>query len=194
MDQVSFVIRGTSPLMMHNVRLANPLDPIVKEIKEITKKGKRKTDDDYARLAWLEWFGGLYWTEETGPYIPPQNIDSLIRDAARLQRQGKDVVRGVMTLGDRLPLQYKGPRDPEKMFNGGSSEFIDCRAVGVNKNRCMRYRPYFREWSLEFTVSVELDEVNRRDLISFVDIAGRKIALGDGRPRYGRYESQETSA
>ena len=46
--------------MMHNARLANPLDPLVQEIKKLTGK-RKKTEDDLLQIARLEWEGGFYF-------------------------------------------------------------------------------------------------------------------------------------
>ena len=38
-------ITGTAPMLMHNGRLANPLDPATQTLKALTSK-RKKTDDD----------------------------------------------------------------------------------------------------------------------------------------------------
>ena len=57
--QVQIELEGKTPILMHNERLANPLEPIVKEIKRFTGKTK-KTDDDWENIRHLEWVGSLY--------------------------------------------------------------------------------------------------------------------------------------
>lgn len=51
-------ITGTAPLLMHNSRLADPIDPIVRSMKKITGKTK-KTEDDHAETARLEFLDDL---------------------------------------------------------------------------------------------------------------------------------------
>ena len=45
-DTIKFRIIGSQPVMMHNGRLANPLDPYTKACKRISSKTK-KSDEDY---------------------------------------------------------------------------------------------------------------------------------------------------
>ena len=81
MNSVKIKIRGTSPLLMHSDRLSNPLDPLTKEIKTYTGK-RKKTDDDFTEIARLEWVGGLYHDEKTGPYLPARNVKAMLIQAA----------------------------------------------------------------------------------------------------------------
>ena len=67
--KVRLSIEGTAPLLMHNIRLADPLNPIAKAMKAISSK-RKKTDDDLAQLARLEFEGGLYVLPDLGPYLP----------------------------------------------------------------------------------------------------------------------------
>lgn len=57
--EFTITVTGTQPLLMHNSRMANPLDPIVKAVGKITSK-RVKTDDDQEELARLDFYGGLY--------------------------------------------------------------------------------------------------------------------------------------
>lgn len=187
MAEVTFKIVGTTGLMMHNARLANPLDPIAKEIKKITAK-RKKTDDDYAELSRLEFVGGLYHDADLGPYIPSQNLEASIREAARLSKRGKDAERAILVL-EHAKLEYKGPRDPKAMWE--KQTFHDVRRVsGRGKgggSSTMRTRPIFNEWSCEFTVIFKEDMINRDEIIEFVNTAGDVTGLLDNRPRYGRF-------
>ncbi|CAO3452058.1 hypothetical protein [Azospirillum largimobile] len=48
-QSLSFQITGVSPLLMHNGRLADPLDPLVKDIKKLSCK-RPKTEADLERI------------------------------------------------------------------------------------------------------------------------------------------------
>ena len=65
--QFRITITGTAELLMHNARLANPLDSAAKAMKAISSK-RVKTDEDHAEMARLEHFGSLYYDSEIGPY------------------------------------------------------------------------------------------------------------------------------
>lgn len=185
MQQIVVQISGTAPLLMHNSRLANPLDEYAVDIKKITSK-RIKTEEDYAQIYRLEFLGGLYYNKKDGIYIPGENIDATIRDGAKLLRKGMDIKRGVMTMENKVPLTYEGPRDPEKLAGNG---FADIRRVQVNKgSSAMRCRPRFDTWACAFTLSLDPEVISPADLRLCVDLAGQRIGLGDYRPRYGKFE------
>lgn len=187
MESIKVRFNGLSPTIPHNGRLANPLDNYAKRIKEITSK-RKKTDEDHAAIMRLEWEGGLYWDKEIGPYWPGINIDSLICKAAKSQKRGQDVKRGLQVVEDKVPLLYKGPRDDfDKMFE----LYRDVRAVKVGAATVMRCRPIFPEWSVEFTIVFDPEVFNRNDVLGFLVYAGRYVGLSDNRPRYGKFEVEE---
>src|SRR5262249_49765792 len=49
---------GGSPLVMHNERLADPLDPFARDIAKVSKK-RNKTEADHLEIARLEFLGGM---------------------------------------------------------------------------------------------------------------------------------------
>lgn len=191
METITFKFRSIAPCMMQNERLANPLDPIAKSIKAITSK-RKKTDSDYEDIFRLEYRGNIYLDPELGPYWPAQNIDRLFVDAGRKTRRGTDIKEVFMTLQDKNPLQYKGPRTIEELYgNGEGSEFVDIRSVVIKGSRTMRCRPIFRDWELEFSASFDDEVINKDDLIAIAVLGGQRVGLSTFRPRYGRYEVVE---
>lgn len=66
--------------------------------------------------------------------------------------------------------------------------------VVVQRNRILRTRAKFDEWAATFTVEVDYELVGERQLASWLDIAGRRIGLGDWRPEKsghcGRFETE----
>jgi hypothetical protein len=205
MNVIQFRVEGQTSLVVHNRRLANPLDPIVKEMKTITAK-RKKTDEDYAVLFQLEFIGGLYFDPiiprhddlpkagaGAGPVVPNDNLFACIQEAARISRKGVQVERGLQVVGDFAKLEYKGPRDVEKLYN--NSAFVDVRAVVVNSNRTMRCRPIFNPpWSLEFCVEYDPEQLNEAEVRSFVTTAGQLTGLCEMRPRYGKFLVKEAVA
>ena len=186
MDSIRVTLEGQSPLLMHNGQLANPFNEFAKALKEITAK-RKKTDEDQLRIMRIEWEGGLYFDPTIGPFVPAENVESLINDGARLQKRGQDVERAVFLHDRRCPLLYDGPRDVEGMWKAG--KYLDYRST-VNPStsgRSMRARPIFFEWSLGFTVNYRPDVLNREDVLRFLVDAGQHKGLGDYRPRYGQF-------
>jgi len=186
MDTIKFHLRGTAPAMMQCERLANPLDPLSKQLKAITGK-RKKTDADYEEIARIKFLGSLYYDEKLGPYWPGQNLDRMFADAAKLSRRGQDIKRAFMTLDDKVPLVYDGPRTPEAMY-AMRDRFVDERSVVVQRARIMMTRPIFREWEVKFEAAFDPEVINRDDLVAFAKTAGQMIGLSTYRPRFGRFQ------
>lgn len=174
---------------MHNARLANPLDPIVREIKKITSK-RKKTDEDIEEIMWLEFQGGLYHDENMGPYIPGRNMFASIKEAAKLSRHGTAVDRSLDVVEDKIKLEYKGPRTIKELFDADNSrKYVDVRRMIVGQSAVMRCRPSFPPpWHAEFSVLFDPEVLNPADVEAFVEKCGRMTGLLDGRPREGRFE------
>lgn len=180
MKNVTITIRGKSPLMMHNDRLANPLDKYTKQLKTYTSK-REKTDEDYEAMAQIEFFGGLY-CNNNGPYIPAQNFRKCVVEGGTTIKKGTAIKKAVFIVEDSLPLIYDGPRDAKAMYASG--RFIDSRMVGTtNKVRVLRTRPQFpTPWGFIVTMSFDPAEINEADLRTSVERAGEFCGLGDYRP------------
>lgn len=188
MQQIKFTLQGIVPLIMHSDTMCNPLNPLTKQIKSITSK-RKKSDEDIAEIARLEWRGGLYYDKTLGtPYIPGQNIDGMLVEAAKLNKRGKEVKRAVITVENIIPLQYNGSKDPEKMFGDGATEFVDMRAVVIQRARTIRCRPIFQQWGLSFSVAFNPEIFNREDVITLMCTSGELIGLCEMRPRYGKFQ------
>ncbi len=182
-------LTGTRPLVMHNVRLANPLDPYAKAHKELSGI-RKKTDEIYAEMARVEYLGGLYEDSTLGPYVPGEWVFASLVQGARLNALGKKVERGLLLgdTGDVNPLVYKGTRDKDKLALDPNFGLL--KAVRVGQSRVMRTRPCFRGWSCEIPLFLDQDVLNFEDLVSIADRAGRYIGIGDHRPMYGRFTAE----
>lgn len=189
MTQFRITLEGTAPLLMHNARLADPLDPVVKEKKKLTGKiGRNKTDDDHEEIQRLEYVGGLYIDPDVGPYLPGQNIQRCLLDAARLTRQGKKIERGVSILTEINPLAYQGPRDEGGLW--ADRNFRHLASITTSgKQRTMRCRPMFRTWRTQAEGILDSGVIDLADLEEIAAVAGRLVGIGDWRPRFGRFEA-----
>lgn len=98
---------GTTPLLMHNVRLASPMNRYAKQLSAATseKTSSKRTDRDRIDIARIEFEGGMYHTatlpttdpyfnDEVGPYVPAKWLSKNLLDAARRGRRGKLVEEG----------------------------------------------------------------------------------------------------
>lgn len=176
---------GVSPLMMHNDTLSDPLSDHSKALKAVTGK-RKKTDEDHIAMSRVEFFGGMYCDDKTGPYIQGIAVLACIRDAAKESKKGKLVKESLLASEMKIPLKYVGPREPEKMWE--VKTFVDRRSVVVMGKRVMRTRPIFHEWSLDFTLDFASDRIDEADLIDWMDTAGQYKGLGDYRPFHGRFK------
>lgn len=192
METLNIRIKSESPLLMHNGRLANPLDEFSKRLKALTSR-KTKTDADHIEIARAEWEGGLY-IDEGGPFIPCDALDACLKGAATQQKLGKKFGSAVFVVEDRVPLQYEGPRDAAGLW---AAKFYDIRGVVVGQKRVQRTRPIFKEWAAAFTVAFDQRDVNRRQVEQAVLECGRMVGLFDRRPakggRFGKFSAEVLS-
>jgi hypothetical protein len=183
--------RGTTPLLMHNVRLASPMNPFAKKLSALTsaKTSSKRTDADRIEIARVEFEGGLYHDEELGPYVPAKWISKNLLDAARRGRRGKLVEEGVMVAEGCLvnPLVYHGPRDVDGLWGDGESKYVSFDTVRVGTAKVDRCRPIFDEWGFEIDFEVE-DDVMDFDTFKSIAQIGSRLGVGDYRTgSYGRF-------
>ena len=186
MKNFTLTLTGVTPLLVHNARLADPLDKFVRESKKFSKK-RTKTDEDHLELARLEFMGGLYFDKDLGPVMPAANIEAALRDGAKRYKKGKDVQRGLQITDLVTPIVYEGPRTMEELWNGGDSEFIDRQSVVVQRNRVQRTRPIFRNWALEVDGQFDENVFDVDELNTICEAAGQWSGLGDYRTKYGKF-------
>jgi hypothetical protein len=184
LSKFTITCEGTSPLLMHNARLVDPLDTVVKQIRQVSGK-RKKTDDDHAEIAHLEWLGAMYFQPDVGPYIPAPNLQKCLVEGARLSKDGKKIERGVFIETMTVPVQYTGPRELKELFN--DRRFVHRAPVKVGMSRVMRTRPVFAQWTLQATGMFDSTVIDLADLRNAAQVAGSMIGLGDNRPTYGRF-------
>lgn len=173
-------LTGTAPLLMHNGRLADPIDPAAKALAAATSK-RTKTDADHAEVARLEWHGGLYWDEDlNGPYIPGENIAKCLRSAAKMTKHGKAFDRGLMISTEINPLVYNGPRDRDKL--AADANFVHRKCIVVAGRRVPRTRPMFREWKVDCEGVIDPNVLDLETVRQAAETAGQFEGLGDWRP------------
>ncbi|WP_128080164.1 hypothetical protein [Roseicella frigidaeris] len=178
-----FRITGIAPLLMHNGRLADPLDPHAQALAAAARK-RGKVDSDHLEIARLEFLGSLY-LQGGEPCIPAEMVEAaLIRAAAKKKKA--TVAKAAMLIRSNAPLLYQGPRDPHALWSAGAA-FRHRTGVRVGMTRVMRTRPRFDDWSADISVDFLPTMIEARDLADFFDIAGEQVGIGDWRPRCGRF-------
>lgn len=186
--QVTTVLTGTMPLMMHNIQLANPDNHFAKRIAEFTKK-RKKTEDDRRDIARLEWMGSLYIGEEGGIVMPTSNIRKCFSNAGKITKEGTAVNRAVSAVDIDVPFIHSGPTDVEKLID--LPEFRNQTLVTIGKQRVLRTRPIFAHWKVSADWEVMTEVLDLDDFIKIVKLAGRVEGLGDNRVGgYGRFTTE----
>jgi len=186
--KIKIKLTGTNPLLLHNSRLANPLDPYARAKAEITGK-RKKTDEDYARIMQLEARGSVYETPDGKLGHPTQNVWRCLYDAAKSFKRGEDVKRSLIEIGDvTVPLLVNGKQIAIDAFLE-NPENIDYRPVTLSKRKTMRARPIVRKWESahEFDLLTDILDLDVVKLIA--RHAGRVVGVGDWRPKFGKFEA-----
>lgn len=175
-------LTSDAPMLVHNGQTADPLNKWAKAMKAISGK-RKKTDADYEELARLEFMAGLYMGPD-GPIIPAANIDSMVINAAKKNREGKLAQSGAFCMKDAI-MQYEGPRAADDLWK--DDRFRHVAIVRVQSARVARTRPVFRDWAATVEISFEDTVVNKAQLDAWLHIAGTQVGLGDWRPQHGRF-------
>jgi hypothetical protein len=176
---------GTTMLLMNSNAGVNPLNELVKEKGVLTsKRPKQRTDEDIWEIYRLDFMLGLYFDPEVGPFIPGVNVEAAILESAKIERLGAKFRAGVRVLDDKIPLQYRGPRDPDKLWR--AKTFADIRPTKLKAtSSLMKCRPCFREWNISFSVSYNGAIIDRAAVERCVLAVG-DVGLCDYRKRYGK--------
>jgi len=185
---IEFKIEGISPLLMHNGQLANPLNPLVKQMKSLTGL-RKKSDEVHMELSRLEFRAGLYVSSDGQIEIPSEVLESCIIEGAKKSKLGKQF-KSSICINDSSPLDYGANLSVDELWER-NEEFADVRGVKVGQSRVMRTRPIFRDWRLRFRVDYNPELVNPEQIVLAVQDAGSQVGLCDYRPKFGRFQIVE---
>ena len=184
-------IKGIRPLIMHNGAAGlDTRSPANIEKAEIARKrGSNRTAADDARLRELE-CQTAFWLDASGaPTIPAAAVRAVIETGARKLKQGPQVREGLIvdSIGEFIYDKNMGTTVEEL---GVSAQFTV--GVVVQRARILRTRAKFDDWGLRFVLECDDELIDREQLAAWLDIAGRRIGLGDWRPEksgdYGRFD------
>ena len=190
--QYEVKIKGIRPIIMHNGAAGlDSRSPANIEKAEIARKrGSNRTASDDARLQELECQTSLWLDETEKASVPAGAIRACIETGARKLKQGPQVREGLI-VDAVLSFDY----DEEKYGStieelGKTTQFTT--GVVVQRNRILRTRAKFDEWEVTFRLDADDELVDKDQLEAWLDIAGRRIGLGDWRPEksgdFGRFE------
>jgi hypothetical protein len=186
-QSLRFRLISAVPLLCHNGQLANPLNEIARQMKQMSGK-RQKTDADLEALARLEWYGGLYLDDDQQPCLPGEVLEAAFVQAARRQKRGTQAQAGIICPAN-YPLEYDGPSKLDELWQ--RPEFRLTVPARVKNNRVMRTRPRFPTWMATIEVQHDASLLNANQVREIVWRTGSEIGVGDWRPRYGRFEVED---
>ena len=187
-------IDGTSPILMHNgaAGLDNRSPANIEKNEISRKRGSNRTETDDVRLRELETQTSLWLNAKGAPEIPAAAFRAAIEIGARKLKQGPQVREGLIVESvDRFIYDESLGTNVEAL--GKNVQFTV--GVVVQRARILRTRAKFDKWGAIFTIEVDEELVGKDQLASWLDIAGRRIGLGDWRPeksgQYGRFVTKK---
>lgn len=184
---------GTSPLVINNIRGADPDEPMVREMKRITDKKTGMTDEDRERLEWLKWHVSLYDDPSTYAgelHFPVRGILKSFQKAAGQFRKGTKMASAVQPVQALVTIQHRGPRDLDDLYRDSQYRFRNMVNSNPSGKKAMvpAVRPIFPEWAIETDVVLFNDVLGLGDFERCAELAGIGEGIGNARPLgYGRF-------
>lgn len=191
MKLLNIKITGTRPFLSHNDTLSDPLNPLTKYHKSLSSK-RKKTDEAYALLAESQLVTSCYYDEQLGFVMNGEMIEACIKSGAKLNKLGKVIDRAIMLTDVVFPMTIKNcPANPQELAK--NPDFIYAKSVKIGTARVMSYRPIFRDWSVEFGLMFDEEQITKEELLMVLENAGNLCGVGDWRPRFGRFSVEVIS-
>ena len=189
-------IRGVSPLITHNG--AAGLDkstPANVEKSEIEGKGSNRTSIEDARYKELDCLISLWLDERDAPTIPGAAIRACIVGGAKRDKRGRgSLVKEGLRVEGVQSFDYNREALGETLEELGKRAQFTAVVKTKSGGRVLKTRARFEEWSCVATLECYDDLVDQRRLEAWLDIAGRRVGLGDWRPEksghFGRFEAE----
>jgi hypothetical protein len=173
METYKVRIVGVKPLLMHN-----PAGMIGD--KPRLRRGEHLDPKTEAEMA-------LYKDENGNIALPSVNVKACIREAGRNYRvSGRRTTFAAMIRAaiDIRPYPYI------TLLHKGWK--VDVRSVVVQRNRILRARPLFDDWSLDFDIVNKDPTVIHKDTLKrILEDAGKYYGLGDFRPEFGLFKVEK---
>lgn len=182
LETIRLRLTGQRRLVMHSGRLADPIDPVARNLARLTSK-RMKTEADHEEISRLEWHGGL-WLADGLPCIPREALMATFVAGAKTRRRGDPAKVGLI-IEDHAPLKYDGPADLDELWK--DKRFVLRVGVKLKGARCMRTRPCFDDWSVDFTARYFTNLFSRQQILELYAVAGFEKGIGDWRPQHGNY-------
>lgn len=173
MQIINVKIAGLTPLLVNRFHE----DAQLEASSQTHSRKERALPEEDAKMR-------LYWTEETGPYFPAENLRQSLIAAASRHKIGRKAAGGDMAAAIYIA--------PYAMQIAGDW-IVDSRPVVIpaTRGRIIRHRPIFQNWSIQFELAVDVDLVDLHLVRRILDDAGNYVGIGDFRPQkkgpHGRF-------
>jgi len=167
-------------------------------IKGITPLLQNKPEDYGFDEQWVEKKASEDWEKEA---LKKLYVDS----TGKIYQPATHVERALIEAGKKIRVKGSGKATYSKLFgsmisieefelvhkNQKYEIFKTLVVIPSTKGRVMRYRPMFKDWSLEFHITFE-DEIPQEVIKESLEICGKYVGIGDWRPekkgKYGKFQ------
>lgn len=193
--KINVSARGVTPLIMHNVQMADPLNRWTLESASLKNKRSKKTESDIEKLYEIGFLSSLYWSNElNGLYMPTDNIRKMLLEAARgCDSKGakKQIVGVRFTEYLGYPIETENRDNIEAIRDNPKNRYFKIVKVGMAK--VPNVRAIFHQWSFDFQMEIDASIVNVSTVEEWVEYAGDRVGIGSRRPygptpgEYGRF-------
>lgn len=183
----TYRIEGICPIILHNGRTANPLDPWAKKLKEVSGK-RKKTDADYEKMSQIEWYASLYQDKDGRIILPAMMIEAALVNGAKKFKLGTVAKAGLFVESHSL-LEFDGSdlSEDELYERGENILTVACR---VSQAKVMRTRFTADPWAANITVTYDDGLFNAPQIADIFEATGTQVGVGTWRPRHGRFFSE----
>lgn len=176
-------IAGTSPLICNNGEGVDKFSDLSIAIGDINKR-KPTTKADAVERSRLEAERAIYWHGETAqPTLPAGMLRACIEGAARTRKQGPLVRQGLTVESvERFTFDRNRIAGDTNNRRDVAAAYVFVTGVKQAAKRIERGRARFPlPWSVRFIVDADPEIIEEAQLRTWLDIAGRRIGIGDWR-------------
>lgn len=174
-DEMKVEIMGLTPMILHNGRTANPLDPFSKKMKALTSK-RNKTEEDIEALLMVQWESSLYWNDDIGLYMPSENLYTAFYKGAKKFKLGSKC--SAITFPEPLgyPILTANHTNFTALKADPLNKFI--KTVVVQKSKTISCRCILNTWSMKFSLEFETSVFDANEIKTILANMGQRIGIG----------------
>jgi hypothetical protein len=179
---VETTIKGIRPLIMHNGRTTDPIDPYSRAKAKLKATKKKITPEQFEEsMAAIEFEAALYWSDTIGLYLPSDNLQRMLLDGAKRFKLGRSMSAVIVDEEFGAPIITRGHDSLDELKANKSLWFR--KACRIQQSKVMVTRPMIPTgWTCTFKLSIDTEFIETENVQEILTVAGRKVGLGDWRP------------